>query len=233
MIDKTVHSQRLWRPRGEAQAKNSPLERLSFRLQWQQPTEIPFSEIAHVPCLVLLGEPGIGKSTEMGKCYEDFKPTVTETPDETLYLNLADYGAETSLYRGLFENSVFIRWLKGSHRLHLFLDSLDECLLRIDTIAGLLIQELKHCPIERLTLRIACRTADWPIQLEYGLMELWGDNQVGIFELCPLQISDIINITTQRNIDTDAFLSEVYRVSAMPFAIKPLTLKFLLNIYAM
>ena len=53
--------------------------------------------------------------------------------------------------------------------MHLFLDSLDECLLRIDTIVAFLPEELKKLPVDRLSLRIACRTAVWPLLLEEEL----------------------------------------------------------------
>jgi hypothetical protein len=33
---------------------------------------------------------------------------------------------------------------------------------------------------QRLNLRIACRTAEWPGLLEYGLMEIWGAESVRV-----------------------------------------------------
>lgn len=69
---------------------------------------------------------------------------------------------------------------------------MDECLLRVDTLSLLLIQELKKCPIDRLFLRIACRTADWPANLEGGLKQLWGETSVAVYELAPLRKIDVV-----------------------------------------
>ena len=54
--------------------------------------------------------------------------------------------------------------------LHIYLDSLDESMLNIKTIVALLSDEFKKYPVgERLFLRIACRTADWPTLFEEQL----------------------------------------------------------------
>jgi hypothetical protein len=53
--------------------------------------------------------------------------------------------------------------------LHLFLDSLDEARLRIGVVTTLLIEKLRQHQIERLYLRIACRTAEWPLSFEQDL----------------------------------------------------------------
>ena len=92
------------------------------------------------------------------------------TENQRFLLDLRSIGSEERLTRKLFENEKFRNWQQGNHRLYLFLDSLDECLLRIDTLASLLIEELGGCPIDRLGIRIACRTADWPSHLEEGLL---------------------------------------------------------------
>ena len=133
------------------------------------PDVVPFESISNFPCLALLGEPGMGKSTAMQSQKETIDKEVTESGDASLWINLRAYQTDVRLAQALFEAPVFRSWVNGNHRLHLFLDSLDECLLRVDTVAALLIEEFGKCPIDRLYLRIACRTADWPNSLEDGL----------------------------------------------------------------
>jgi predicted NACHT family NTPase len=135
------------------------------------------------------------------------------------------------LIRNLFENTTFLSWARDKHRLHVFLDSLDECLLRIDTLAALLIDELKKYPIERLSLRIACRTADWPNSLETGLVQLWGKDAVGVCELTPLRRVDVIEAAKTNNLDHNVFLQEIDQKEVVPLAIKPVTLGFLISTY--
>jgi hypothetical protein len=86
-------------------------------------------------------------------------------------------------------------WLSGEVILHNYLDSLDECQLQIRNVANILIAELKKLPVERLRLRVACRTADWPRYLEDNLRERWGENDVGVYELAPLRRVDVVETT--------------------------------------
>ncbi|MCI0615497.1 hypothetical protein L0244_21110 [bacterium] len=157
------------------------------------PDALSFEAIAKVPCLVLLGEPGIGKSNEINRQWEHTHQRSKETREVALRFDLRVYQTDVRLCQEIFEaNEDFQKWRNGISNLHLFLDSLDEGLLEIRTLANLLNSELRKYPVERLYLRIACRTAEWPSILENGLMELWGKNSVGVYELAPLRRIDVI-----------------------------------------
>lgn len=195
------------------------------------PDVVSFEPIATTPCLVLLGEPGIGKTHSIQAEQKTIYSRIEEKGDQIIWLDLRSFGSEDRLVRNLFESTTFVSWVKDKYRLHLFMDSLDECLLRIDTLAALLIDEFKKYPIERLYLRIACRTADWPNSLEIGLTELWGKDAVGIYELVQLRRVDVIEAVKTNGLDPEAFLSEVDRMEVVPLAIKPVTLNFLINTY--
>ncbi|MBN2123761.1 MAG: hypothetical protein JW821_05690 [Deltaproteobacteria bacterium] len=95
----------------------------------------------------------------------------------------------------------------------------------------LLIEGLKKAPIERLRLCIACRTFEWPLTLENGLKELWGENSVHVCELVPLRRVDVVEAVNANDLDSQEFLSEVDRIEAVPFAVTPVTLNFLINVY--
>lgn len=180
--------------------------------------------------MVLLGEPGIGKTFAIKSAKESVLENETDLVD---IVDLRGYGEESRLVKRLFESDKFLQWKNGNKRLHLFLDSLDECLLRIDTIAVLLRDELSEYPVDRLSIRIACRTAVWPQLLEDGLKGLWAEEQLGIYELCPLRRCDVAEAARINGIDPDAFIERVDRVEAVPLAIKPVTLQMLINIYAL
>ncbi len=195
------------------------------------PDVVPFESIAGFPCLALLGEPGIGKTQTIQAEWKAIEKKIEKEGGRTIWLDLRSYGSEDRLVRNLFESTTFISWAKGTHRIHLFLDSLDECLLRINTLAALLIDELKRYPVERLYLRIVCRTADWPSGLEAGLRRLWGNDKVRVYELTPLRREDVIEAAKANNLNPETFLSEIDRMKAVPLAFKPVTLGFLLNTY--
>jgi hypothetical protein len=57
-----------------------------------------------------------------------------------------------------------VRWKQDGSHFVLHLDSLDEALLRIETVANLIAIELPNLPVDRLSIRIACRTAVWPAE---------------------------------------------------------------------
>ena len=195
------------------------------------PEVVPFTDISHIPCLVLLGEAGIGKTTAAKQEYEQRLEQVRDSDDECLWFELGEYDTDTRLCQKIFENEIVQTWRKGSHKLYLFLDSLDEGRLSINILARILKREIENLPCERLYLRITCRTADWSDCLEQNFKEKWGKENVGIYELAPLRQSDVIEAANQQNINSDEFIQEVIQREAVPFAIKPITLKFLLKLY--
>jgi predicted NACHT family NTPase len=195
------------------------------------PDVVPFDSIANTPCLLLLGEPGIGKSYAMEAERQEINQNIMAQGGQVLWLDLRSYSSEDRLVRDLFGSAIFTSWLAGSYELHIFLDSLDECLLRIETVAALLVDEFKKYPVDRLRLRITCRTADLPSILEEGLRSIWWKDAVEVYELAPLRRVDVRIAAEANGIDSEAFFREVDRKEVVPLAIKPVTLKFLLNTY--
>ena len=190
-----------------------------------------FEELSRIPCLILLGEPGIGKSTTLGFEFEKTAESVVKDGDLVHPIrDLRSYSSEDRLVRDIFENPTIKAWIDSNKKLYLFLDSLDECLLRIDTIAALLLEQLKRLPTDRLYLRIACRTAELPNMLEEGLKEIW-KNESEIYELVPLRRRDVIEAAESNGIVPDVFLEEVDKVNAVPFAIRPVTLTLLIRTF--
>ncbi|MEH2074441.1 MAG: hypothetical protein V7K57_08610 [Nostoc sp.] len=199
------------------------------------PDLVTFDAISHFSCLALLGEPGIGKSRALEAEKKQIISKIQQQGGQVHSLDdIRSYGSEDRLVRRLFDSPEFTQWIEGTHQLHIFLDSLDECLLRIDTLATLLVDEFKRYQnhIQRLHLCIACRTAVWQPVLEEGLKQIWGKDNVGIYELAPLRRIDVSKATKIEGIDNpEAFLEEINRKNVVPLAIKPITLEFLIKTY--
>lgn len=195
------------------------------------PNAVPFSAIADVPCLGLIAEPGMGKSRTLEMEQAAIDAALTTQGARSLWLNLREYGEESRLIGNLFESREFREWVAGDYRLHLFLDSLDEALLQINVLTPMLLGELRKYPVARLSLRIACRAADWPSPLEAGFRKLWGTENVSVYRLAPLRYTDVIEAAHANGVDPDVFLREVERMQAGPLAVKPVTLDMLLRIY--
>ncbi len=203
------------------------------------PDLVTFEAISNLPCLVLLGEPGIGKSRAIESEQDKIINKIEAAGDQVLMLNLRSSTREDLLGGELFKSPEFTNWLKGTHQLYIFLDSLDECLLRIDTVATLLADKFNRREIVNkakcLYLRIACRTAVWQPVLEEGLKKIWSKeskDSVGIYELAPLRRVDVSKAAKIEGIDNpEAFLEEINRKSIVPLAIKPITLEFIIKTY--
>lgn len=192
------------------------------------PDLVTFEKLADVPCLALLGEPGIGKSWALRPDDPQVKASIAG--GDAIYLNLRSFGDEGRLVRSLFESETFDRWSRGDGFLHVFLDSLDECLLRIDNVAALLADEFPKHPIQRMRLRIACRTLPWPNFLEKALGNMFGECRA--YEMAPLRRRDVRAAAQESGIaPPEAFLNRIDEFDVSSLAIKPVTLKFLLSTY--
>jgi predicted NACHT family NTPase len=234
MSEKIYHWRRFWCPRasqinlGDRGYLCDPEPEYGHLLN---PELVGLEAIADIPCLILLGEPGIGKSQEMTNLFkhtvESIKPS-----HPPLEINLRSCN---SLAIDLIQNPDFIDWNNGEHRLYLFLDSLDEGMLTVGNLATQIADEFNKAiyrnKLDRLYLRIACRTAVFPRILEEGVKKLWKENNTAIYELAPLRRIDVENAAREENIESQEFLSEVWDKTLVPLAIKPLTLRFLLNVY--
>src|SRR4030042_6010489 len=192
---------------------------------------VSFEQIQNTPCLVLLGEPGIGKSIAIEMEIEALKQRLNSEKDVLLHINFKDYSSEEYLRKSIFESEEWKNFIGANYTLHLFFDSLDEVRIRIDNITRLITKEIAKAPTDRLFLRIACRTADWPLSFQTELSRLWQENEVKIYELAPLRLADLRNTLELLGIETDSFLKAVEERNVGSLASKPVTLNFLLDLF--
>lgn len=234
MSDTHFHWKRFWYPRGsslnlEDDGYLPDPDSQSSRL-WNKQV-VSFEEISGLRALVLLGDPGMGKSTILSEQESVWGRRQHDSSAKSLFINLRSYQTDSRLAAHLFESPIFKEWLAGAHTLHLFLDSLDEGLLSIKVLAACLADEFKNLPSERLYLRIACRTVEWPDLLENGLTDWLGKEVVQHYVLAPLRKKDVEEAARVSGLDTRLFLAQVESSAVIPFAIKPVTLSFLLSVY--
>lgn len=190
----------------------------------------PFDKFSQIHCLVLLGEPGMGKSNEIERIFNN---QVEDENNVKLYRNLNSIPDATYLNNKIFESEKVKTWKKGHNNLYLYLDSLDEALVNINTLSGLLACEIGELPVERLFLRVACRSTEWSnfSKLDNKLKELWKDESFQILQLAPLTNQDVIKAAQTEGLDGEKFLKEIVEKQVTPLAAKPITLKLLLNIF--
>ena len=197
---------------------------------WLRPYSraISCEDFDHKPCLVLLGEPGIGKSTELREIQDRIPQE-----ERQIYIRLIDIRPEGELRSELFESSVWQEWLSGTGRLFLLIDSLDEGQIQLKTVGKQLCKGLRKNQqhLERLRLRITCRSAEWPLALTEELEGLFRKEAVLLAQLAPLRWKDMLSALEIEQINPSHFQAELTRVDAKVFASVPLTLQFLLGIF--
>lgn len=235
MGDKIYNWHRYWYPRGTEvrnDHKGFLLDPTLVPGYLGNPSIVSFETIAATPCLVLLGEPGMGKSHAMRAEYEAFERTISQSEGAALWVDLGAYSNETRLFEDIFNSTEYVNWQSGRvSSLHMFLDSLDECRLRSGNLPVFLAKEFSKYPRRNLHLRIACRSGDWLPSFEQKLGELWGEDRIGIYELAHLTRADIALAAADHALDPNKFIEEIVQRDVVPFAVRPITLKFLLNIF--
>lgn len=180
-------------------------------------------DLAPTRCLVLLGEPGMGKTSALNEGRElQPDPNVP-----VLHFDLGSFGSEARLVSMVFESAEIELWSKGDGELCLSLDSFDEAYDRIENLPRLLINFIDQCDSSRLYLRVACRTANWPAFLREMLDKEFGKDNVRVQEMLPLRRGDAATLLREAGVEPDDVLSSVEATRVAPLAARPLTLNLL------
>lgn len=153
---------------------------------------VVLTEIAETQCLVLLGDPGMGKTHEI----------------EELAAWLADKGEQVDLLRGgdvrfpteldaLITSEHQRRWADDERPWHILIDGIDEIAGSPSSAEQLLSQfldQLFASNRKRALLRIAltCRTAAWTEGLDRVIEERWPIGSFKKLTLAPLEKEDIL-----------------------------------------
>ncbi len=188
------------------------------------------SELADIYCLVLIGEPGLGKTTELKAEYRRADASLRDG-DHALLVELGFTRVASELEERIFGSEEFKEWREGEGRLHLYLDSLDEARIRLETAAKLLIRGLEDAPHQRLVIRLSCRSADRHQTLENELSGWFGGERFAVRELAPLTRSDVEAAAAAEEVDPEKFVGEVVASELQSLAMVPESLKFLLGIH--
>lgn len=187
-------------------------------------------DLLETSCLVLLGEPGMGKSVVLSQTHDELAQNAEYGKCE--WLNLPDYSSAKEVVDTLFhDNSIFQKWIDGDFLFHIFLDSLDESPISPDTLGRQLRRVLENYPkkLSDIRLCIACRTINWPVELETHLQAIWDKESVQAYELAPLRRQDIELALEINDLSADDFWREVRNADAEFFAARPITLGLLID----
>lgn len=220
---------RFWRPYG----KPMPLDREGYlhsreNWQWLSASLFTLADLSAEPCVLLLGEPGMGKTTALMAHVEALRQQVNEGESVSFLLPQEAPYLATALHEILRVHEQ----AGPEGVLHLFIDSLDEYLWhdpRAAASLGSLLGNLTVSCRGRLRLRIACRTQQLPKLLLDSLSRLWAD-KVTYYELAPLSQGDVQHEAEEQLQEkaSQAFLKEIARKRLGGLASRPITLNLLL-----
>ncbi|WCB91588.1 hypothetical protein DSM104299_00259 [Baekduia alba] len=135
------------------------------------------------------------------------------------------------LHDRVFGDPKFLAWRNGATRLHLFLDSLDEAKIQVRKVVSMLQEALERCDLDRLVLRVACRTADRPTGFETWLKDAFGEERFRVLELAPLRVSETRAMASARGVDDDRFVQAAVTAGVAPLTARPLSLKMVLGVF--
>ena len=229
--------QRRWIPVDVDQSSNTDRSRRAREAlaTWQlrdSTDGVAFGRIRHVPCLVLLGEPGMGKSYFLRREKRHVDSCISSSVVTTQWVDLVGCGSIENIRTHLFESDQYRDWKTGAHRLTMFVDSVDQAGIPVKQVIAAIGNELSNVDICRLHLRLVCRDYDWSLSLADALGQCWRNNDeapVRVYQLAPLNADDIRLAAEANGKNADAFINEIENANALPLAMIPITLEMLLQ----
>src|SRR5215217_8238153 len=105
-----------------------------------RPETKTLSELAELPCLLLVGEPAMGKSKAVEQEFARLKSSLPDG-DSVSLIDLSIVSSDGGL-NDEFERRDIRDWRAGNGILHLFVDSYDECLRRYSPLRKRLLARL-------------------------------------------------------------------------------------------
>ena len=231
--------QRRWKPidiggsDGTREIANAREVKALWELQFTS-DGVSFDEIRHVPCLILLGEPGMGKTYAIEQEYKLSRSRELGSLHTSQFIDLSGSGSKVEVRDQLFGTDWFESWKLGKYGLTLFIDSVDQAGIPPRKIVSVIANELGNAVVGRLRLRLVCRDHDWSLSLADRRKRVWRttddeESNVRIYRLAPLDSEDIRIAAEAKLGDGEQFLKQVKDADARALAEIPITLEMLLN----
>lgn len=188
---------------------------------------VELQALVQLPCLALLGEAGMGKSTAVASYEALLAQQESSEEAQSLVVDVGSLISAMEFENSVFRSEAFASWKTGNSILHLVLDGWDETQLRIERSLIPRLRELRPELILRLRLRIACRAAVWNHAVTEGLTSIFSG--VSLYNLLPLRKRDVIGAANAEGLDGHEFVRQVVGLGVSPLAVTPITLSLLLN----
>ena len=181
-------------------------------------------DLVSFDCLIMLGPPGTGKSTELRFMYQ----TALESGVVASLIELRNVPTLDAFRRAVFSNSG------PALERTLFIDGLDEVPASRQEVQSWIVSTFTELASkgELPRLRLTCRSADWPDQLRGDLAAIWSADNTAVFQLTALSKEDVeLAVSLRLPKLADKFTAEITAKGMWPLAKSPVTLSMLENIF--
>lgn len=202
---------------------------------------VKLDELGDASIVVLLGEAGHGKSTDIAMVAAEQN---AREAGSAFVIDLAKCSSEAVL-REDFEQAAHAMQRSGPGRMFkLYLDGFDEAVPRISNLISVLCRLVERLPMAQVQLRVACRANQWSSGHEEALLKAvrqalerstakQGASPVRAsvqrYLLQPLRERDVRAIAEAERIDPGEFLDAVRKRGLTHLAAKPVTLRFMIE----
>lgn len=231
MNNNLPESGRYWAPRGKPVQLDAHcytvLGAKKFRAYSNPHLRVTYELIGSSEVLVLLGEPGSGKSFELDVLK---KQAQSASGRMVCALDLGKYADAGRLDAAL--RRVLKDCIDGEIPTILFLDALDECRVNIKRAETVIEDVLGETTPDALRVVIACRTPAWPHSLEDTLREHWRkfkDSAINVVEIAPYSREQVAARLHEQEINERDFFEALEKAGAHGLSLQPLGLNFLMS----
>ncbi|WP_420137318.1 glycosyltransferase [Sphingomonas sp.] len=204
-------------------------------------TTVATQDLLRSRCTIMLGLPGMGKTSEM----QVLRQLAVDRGIATDFITLSSIVSAEQLETQLLTSNGVQAWLGGG-AWSILLDGLDEAIIDADKIMGAVDSVIRKVQAraatyvygnpahaDALTLRISCRAAEWSHAFESNLGGLF-EGSLDVVELAELEWQDALNAGAATGLSASAWenaLDQLDNAGADALIRRPITLKILLNIF--
>lgn len=194
----------------------------------------PLDDLAAEGCLVLLGEPGLGKSDAIREAHR--RSDARTLGGEARYIDMGGVPSAGDVKPAIVDSRSWRHWRDHGAELDLYIDNLDEAPVpprRVIKTLVALLGGVEPDALARLRLRIACRTADWHSTYTAELRRFSSEQGLADprqLQLAPLRKADARLAADRWGVDADEFVDAVRVRDIEYLAAVPLTLFLLLGL---
>ncbi|MCL4305866.1 hypothetical protein KJZ99_08110 [bacterium] len=183
-----------------------------------------FEDLDAFQCLIMLGDPGVGKSTEWKRSIAMKQPEGARVVPIDLEIHTSD----DALYGKVFGPRAELT-TANDQPIYMFFDSVDTAK---DGVLLSIIEELRTRDRSNIKLRIACRSARWNPAWTEQLQSLFGEKATAVMELSALNRRSVAMACAAFGVSSDDFIQVALKKDLVPLATRPVTLlNFLLPLY--